>query len=139
MEVVYEPQEMKGALAKFRNKDVIFIDTVGRSQRVRKEIEELAAFVSAANPQEVHLVLSAATSGRALNDVIANFRTVMPNRILFSKLDEAVTYGQLLNIAHSCMLPISYITTGQNVPEDITVASNMQLADLVYTGEFTNG
>lgn len=138
MEVVYEPQEMKGALAKFRNKDVIFIDTVGRSQRIRKEIEELAAFVSAANPQEVHLVLSAATSGRALNDVIANFRTVMPNRILFSKLDEAVTYGQLLNIAHSCMLPISYITTGQNVPEDITVASNMQLADLVYTGEFTN-
>jgi flagellar biosynthesis protein FlhF len=136
MEVVYKPSEMKTALAKFREKDIVFIDTVGRSQRVKKEITELARFVNAANPQEVHLVLSASSSTRVVREVIANFRPTAPNRVIFSKLDEAVTFGQLLNIAQSTGLPVSFLTTGQSVPDDISVADNMQVAKMVYTGEF---
>lgn len=138
MEVVYKPADMKAALATFEDKDVVFIDTVGRSQRVKKEIAELAKFVSAAHPHEVHLVLSASTSNRALGEVVENFRCVAPNRIIFTKLDEAVAFGQMLNVAHNYDLPISYITAGQNVPDDIKMASNVHLAHMVYTGEITN-
>lgn len=138
MEVVYKPAEMKSALSSFKGKDVVFIDTVGRSQRMKKEINELAKFVSAANPQEVHLVLNTSTHGRALEEILERFKTVTPNRIIFSKLDEAVTFGQMVNIAHASGIPISYITTGQNVPDDIKVASNVHLAQMVYTGELTN-
>jgi flagellar biosynthesis protein FlhF len=139
MEVAYKPSEMKGALHAFKDKDIIFVDTVGRSQRVRKEIAELGRFVSAANPREVHLVLSASANRKALEEILTNFKPAGPNRIIFSKLDEAATFGQLLNIAHSSKLPISYVTTGQSVPDDITMASNVHLAELVYTGEFIHG
>lgn len=138
MEVVYKPSEIKSALATFKDKDVIFIDTVGRSQRMKKDIAELAKFVNAATPQEVHLVLSASTSNRVLHEAIEQFRAVSPTRIIFSKLDEAVTFGQVLNIAHTSALPISYITTGQNVPDDIKMASYMQLANVIYTGDLAN-
>jgi flagellar biosynthesis protein FlhF len=138
MQVVYEPREMRDALAAFKDADVVFVDTVGRSQRMKKEIAELGAFIRAACPHEVHLVLSATANEQTLTEVIANFRSVGPNRMIFSKCDEAVTYGQLVNIAHTSRLPLSYITTGQNVPDDISVASNMQLARMVYAGEFVH-
>jgi flagellar biosynthesis protein FlhF len=138
MEVVYKPTEMKTALAAYKEKDVVFIDTVGRSQRMKKDIAELGKFVSAAQPDEVHLVLSASTGGRALSEIIQNFKCVSPNRLIFSKLDEAVVFGQIANIAHQYGLPISHITTGQSVPDDIKVADNMQVATMVYTGEVVN-
>jgi flagellar biosynthesis protein FlhF len=125
LEVVYKPSE----------KNAVFVDTVGRSQRGKKEINELARFVTAADPHEVHLVLSASASQRTMNEVVENFRTTLPNRIIFSKIDEAVTFGQMLNIAHASGLPISLFTTGQSVPDDISVAGNVQLAKMVYTGE----
>lgn len=138
MEIVYKPSEMKTAIAKFKDKDVIFIDTVGRSQRVKKDISELSKFVSAANPAEVHLVLSAAASMRTLLEIVDKFRAIAPNRIIFSKLDEAVAFGQMLNIAHISGLPVSFIATGQSVPEDIKMANNVQLSEMIYTGELTH-
>ncbi|MBX2989612.1 MAG: flagellar biosynthesis protein FlhF [Bacteroidetes bacterium] len=138
MEVVYKPAEMKSALSSFKGKDVVLIDTVGRSQRMKREINELAKFVGAANPHEVHLVLNSSTQSRALEEILERFKVVTPNRVIFSKLDEAVTFGQMVNIAHRSGIPISYITTGQSVPDDIKVASNVHLAQMVYTGELTN-
>jgi flagellar biosynthesis protein FlhF len=135
MQVVYEPSEMRTALARLGERDVVFIDTVGRSQRVAQEITEIGNFVAAANPHEVHLVISASSADQVIKEAVENFRKVGPNRIIFSKLDEAVAYGQLLNVAHLSGLPISYLTTGQNVPDDIALADNMQLAGMVFTGE----
>lgn len=138
MQVVYEPVDMRTALARLGERDVVFVDTVGRSQRVTKEIQDIADIVDAARPQEVHLVLSAPTDVRVMLETVENFRPAAPNRIIFSKLDEAAAYGQLLNVAHQCSLPVSYVTTGQSVPEDISLANNMQLARLVYTGELVH-
>ncbi len=138
MQVVYEPSEMRTALARLGERDVVFIDTVGRSQRVAHEIKEVADFLSAAHPHEVHLVISASADNRVMTEAVENFRPASPNRIIFSKLDEAVAYGHLVNVAHQSGLPISYLTTGQNVPEDIVLANNMQLARMVFTGEMTN-
>jgi flagellar biosynthesis protein FlhF len=135
MEVVYAPSEMKRALVAYKGKDTVFIDTVGRSQRMKKDIVELSKFISAAQPDEVHLVLSASTGRRTLSEITENFSSIGPTRLIFSKTDEVGVYGQLANIAHQSRIPISHITTGQSVPDDIKVADNMQLAKMVFTGE----
>lgn len=135
MQVVYEPNELRTALARLGEREIIFVDTVGRSQRVAKEISEIARFVGAALAHEVHLVLSASSDDRVMRETVETFRVVGPNRIIFSKMDEAASYGQLLNVVQHAQLPVSYLTTGQNVPEDIALADNMHLASMVYTGE----
>lgn len=139
MEVVYKPTEMQTALRKLRGKDVIFIDTVGRSQRVKKELTELRRFVAAANPDEVHLVMSASTNLRTMFDVVSKFMTMEPNRLIFSKLDEAVAFGPLLSVTNRCRIPVSYATTGQDVPDDIIAIDARQFATMVYTGVIPNG
>jgi len=135
MEVVYKPSEMPIALRKFRAKDIIFVDTVGRSQRSRKELTDLAKFVSAADPDETHLVVNASTNLRTAEDIVDQFKVVKPNRLLFSKLDEAVTYGPLLSLVHRHHLPLSYVTTGQAVPDDIRTIDATQFAAMVFAGE----
>ncbi len=135
MEVVYKPTEMPAALRKFRTKDIVFVDTVGRSQRSRKELTDLARFVTAADPDETHLVVNASTNLRTAEDIIDQFKVVKPNRLLFSKLDEAVTYGPLLSLVHRHHIPLSYVTTGQAVPDDIRTVDAAQFAAMVYAGE----
>lgn len=138
MDVVYKPADMGPALRKFRGKDMIFIDTVGRSQRSKKDLQDLAKFVSAADPDETHLVLNASTNVKTCEEIIDQFKIVKPNRLIFSKLDEAVTYGPMLSIIHRHHLPLSYVTTGQAVPDDIRRVEAPQLAAMVYTGEMAH-
>ena len=134
MEVVYRPAEISSALKKFSDKDVILVDTVGRSQRAKKDLAELKKFVEAAKPDEVHLVLSAPTSGKTLADVVDRFKILHPNNLIFSKIDEAATFGPLFNIAQKMNLNVSYLTTGQGVPDDIVAADGIKIASLVYQG-----
>lgn len=138
MEVVYRPAEMGAALKKFSSKDIVFIDTVGRNQRSKKDLAELRKFIEAARPDEVHLVLSASTSSKGLADVVEKFRPLHPDHVIFSKIDEAVTFGPLFNIAHKQNVNISYLTTGQSVPDDIQPADGIKFASLVYDGEVPN-
>ena len=134
MEVVYEPTEMEGALQKFKEKDVVYIDTVGRSHYNTKEVAEVAEFVSAARPDEVHLVLSASTQTRALLDSVERFNPAKPNRLLITKTDEVSTFGPLLTLANENPFPLSFLTTGQGVPDDIVPARARDLAAMVYKG-----
>ncbi len=138
MEVVYKPVEMSAALRKFRTKDIVFVDTVGRSQRSKKELCDLAKFVSAAEPDETHLVLNASTNVKTCEEIIDQFKVVKPNRLIFSKLDEAATYGPMLSIIHRHHLPLSYVTTGQAVPDDIRRVEASQLAAMVYSGDMAH-
>ena len=138
MEVVYRQSEMNAAIKKLSNKDVILIDTVGRSQRASKDLAELKKFVDAAKPDEVHLVLSASTGARTLLEVVDKFKVLKPNNIIFSKIDEAVTFGPLFNIAQRANVNVSYLTTGQGVPDDIVAADGIKFASLVYQGAVAN-
>ena len=138
MDVVYKPSDMSAALRKFRSKDMVFIDTVGRSQRSKKDLHDLAKFVSAADPDETHLVLNASTNVKTCEEIIDQFKVVKPNRLIFSKLDEAASYGPMLSIIHRHQLPLSYVTTGQAVPDDIRRVEASQLAAMVYTGEMAH-
>ncbi len=134
MEVVYRPSEMAEAVRKLKNRDVIFIDTVGRSQRAKKDLLELKRFIDAADPDEIHLVLNTTMSRKVLLDVVERFSIMKTNYLLFSKVDEALSLGNILSIAKKTELPISYVTTGQAVPDDILTAEPLKIAHLIYPG-----
>jgi flagellar biosynthesis protein FlhF len=135
MEVAYKPSDVTAALRRYRGKDIVFLDTVGRSQRSRKELLQLGKFIGAADPDEIHLVMSASTGMRTALEIIKEFRALKPTRLLFSKLDEAASLGSLLTIATTQRLPMSYLTTGQAVPDDIMILEPERFASMVYSGE----
>jgi flagellar biosynthesis protein FlhF len=132
MEVAFEYSEFRQAIENFSNADIILIDTAGRSQKNNIQMQELKNFIDAAGcKMEVVLLLSAITKNKELKDVVNNFKKVQFNKIIFTKLDEAVTFGSIFNIMSRIPQPLTYVTTGQSVPEDIEEADASKLAKLV--------
>jgi len=131
MEVVSTPREMREAVQRMRTFDLVLMDTAGRSPRDEVRIQELRSMLVEAAPDEVHLVLSAAASGRSLVAAAEKFAPVGVTSLLVTKLDEATGLGSLLALARKCQLPYSYLTDGQNVPDDINVAEAKRLSQLI--------
>lgn len=128
MEVVSTPREMREAVSRMSDLDLVLMDTAGRSPRDEVKIQELRSMLSEAEPDEVHLVLSAVAGSRSLISTAEKFATVGTTSMLITKLDEATCLGNLLGLTRACGLPISYLTDGQNVPDDIQVARPQDLA-----------
>jgi len=135
-EVVYSTDEIKNAVAKFSRMDLIFIDTTGRSQKDKKNLKEIGNMLSSVEPGEVHLVLSVTTKYKDILDILEKFKTLFINRIIFTKLDETTSLGLILNVAEKVRKPISYITFGQNVPEDIEKADSRKIAKIILRRNF---
>ncbi len=133
-EVVYTPAEMRQALASHDGRDLVLIDTAGRSPRSSMHMAELRAFLEAAQVDETHLVLSMTTRPRDLLEIVERFSPCGVNRLIFSKLDETSRLGAILGVTSAVKVPISYVTYGQNVPEDIEVADAAQLARWILDG-----
>jgi len=132
LEVVFTPSEFKGAIDKYSDNDLILIDTAGRSQRNSMQLVELKSFIDAAGYRlEIYLLLSATTKDKELIDIVDNFKKVSFHKLIFTKLDETVTFGPILNLSTQIPQGISYVTTGQNVPEDIEEANAHKLAKLI--------
>ena len=129
MEVVATPSEMRGALEKLRGLDLILMDTAGRSPRDEIKIQELKSILNEAQPDEVHLVLSSASGTSHLLKAVSQFNEVGATALLLTKLDESTGLGNLLPLFQTGKLPLSYLTNGQNVPDDIEPASARCLAD----------
>lgn len=131
VEVVFTPQSMKNSILNHKDKDLIFIDTAGRSHKNVVQMTELKGFLEAAQPDETFLVLSATTRYKDMLEIINNFEKVNFSRLLFTKLDETSTYGAILSTVYKTKKNLSYCTTGQNVPDDIEVADYRKLAELI--------
>jgi len=131
MEVVSTPREMREAVQRMRTFDLVLMDTAGRSPRDEVRIQELRSILVEASPDEVHLVLSAAASGRSLAAAAEKFAPAGVTSLLVTKLDEATGLGHLLSLTRTSGLPVSYLTDGQNVPDDIAVAESKRLAQLI--------
>ncbi|MFZ4574080.1 MAG: flagellar biosynthesis protein FlhF [Phycisphaerales bacterium] len=134
VKVAMTPEELAEAARSFAGYDVLLIDTAGRSPNDTARIEELRRVVEAAAPHETHLVVSAAIAEAVTLTTIERFRAVSPDRMIITKLDEAVGYGALVSIARAAGLPISHVTTGQEVPDDFETADARRLASLVLDG-----
>lgn len=126
--VVSDAAQMRPAMAQMADCDFILIDTAGRSPRDASKLEELAAFLGAAAPDEVHLVLSTVGAMGSVSLALESFAGVRADRLVFTKLDEAAHVGVILEVAGRMDLPLSYVTHGQDVPNDIEVASATRLA-----------
>ena len=131
VDVVLTPGQLEKSLHNHRHKDVILIDTAGRSPKDTISIEELAAFLKADLDIEKHLVLSAGTREQELNETISHFQKLNLDRTVFTKIDECSNLGVILNTQLKNPTPISYLTNGQRVPEDILEVDRDAVARLV--------
>jgi len=137
IKVAHSPADVTSALEQLSDRDLVLIDTAGRSQKNTIYVHELRSLLGAA-PIETHLVLSASTKLHDMTDQIDRFGgATQIDRLLFSKLDETTTYGTTYTVAATSKLPVSYLTTGQKVPEDIELADGHKLAAMVITYAFT--
>ncbi len=128
METVYQPNAMENALSRHRHRDGIFIDTAGRSPLDTERLEELAAFIEAANPDEVLLCLSVTTRLEEQLEAIGHYKALKPTGIVYTKIDEARGLGSIFSVNEFQSLPVMVVTYGQNVPDDITHPNSEQIA-----------
>lgn len=131
LEIVYSPAELSKAINKHRNKDLILIDTAGRSQHNDYQMKELQEFLRANQRIEKHIVLSTTTKSSDANDILEKFSVCEPDKVIFTKTDETASLGLLVNLLFKQKLSLSYLTNGQSVPDDIIPASAEVLADLL--------
>ena len=131
MEVVATPREMREAVARMGHLDLVLMDTAGRSPRDEVKIQELKSMLSEAEPDEVHLVLSSTAGSKSLISTADKFADVGTTALLLTKLDEAHSLGHLASLVRECDLPVSYLTDGQNVPDDIQIAERATMAERV--------
>ncbi|MCZ6679164.1 MAG: flagellar biosynthesis protein FlhF [Candidatus Poribacteria bacterium] len=134
IEVAHEPEELEAQIAKHASADLILIDTPGRSQLDVPRIRLIESFLNAARPTETHLLLNMTTRNEDINSVVDRFGTVGVDQLMFTKLDESTCYGSILNVSARTKKPISYLTTGQDVAEDIELATHRRIATFLLRG-----
>jgi len=136
VEIIFTDEEAKEALDKHSDKDLIFIDTAGRSPHNEDQVDELAKLMEYCSPNEIHLVLSMTTKFSDLMTTIDRFSNIPVNKLIFTKLDETTTPGTMLNVLAKTKKQLSYITMGQNVPEDIEVAESEKISKMIVGEQF---
>jgi len=134
VEVVADPAEYKAAIKRFKRSGVqlTLVDTAGRGQRDELKMQELREFLDITPNAEIHLVLSTIIHPRTLKNVVTRFVPLGVHRLILTKLDETDSFGSLVKPLASINKPVSFVTDGQNVPDDIMVSDPDRLASLVF-------
>lgn len=131
LEIVYSPDALKKAIDKHSNKQLILIDTAGRSQYNDYQMKELCDLLAVDKNIEKHLVMSATTKNRDAEAILEHFSVCKPDRVIFTKTDETSSIGIVPNLLHKKKIALSYLTDGQSVPDDIHPASIEKLAEML--------
>lgn len=137
MAIVYSQAELNDSIAKFEDYDLVFVDTAGfshKNEKQRNDMKTLLGGVSEEYNKEVYLVLSATTKYMDLLDIVDSYREIADYKLIFTKLDETTTYGNLLNIKLYSGADLSYTTNGQNVPDDIEVFDTQKIVKKLLGG-----
>ena len=132
LEVIYEAGELKDAIDKFSDKDYILIDTAGRSHKSKELKSDYDELVRYLNEVKIYLVMSMTTSFKDMKSIIDSYSFLKEYRLLFTKLDEATSYGNILNMKVLTGKPLSYFTIGQSVPDDIEVADKERIIQYIF-------
>ena len=137
MSIVYSAEEINAAIEKYMDYDLIFVDTAGfshKNEQQRTDTQKLVNGINEAYRKEVYLVLSATTKYNDLMDIVDIYREIADYKLIFTKLDETSTYGNMLNIKLYADADLSYVTTGQNVPDDIEVFDTQKIVKQLLGG-----
>jgi flagellar biosynthesis protein FlhF len=121
--------ELMKAIEKTQNADLVLIDTAGRS--VSEAVARQAEMLRAIEGVQLYLTVSACTGPREMAAAAERYRTLQPERLVVTKVDEAVGPGSLLSASVRIGRPIVSVTDGQRVPEDIHALSGPELVELV--------
>ena len=136
MEVPFEvaggKEDLRRIVASHSDKDLILIDTTGRSHQDKDYSRQLKEIFDAVGGVETHLVLSVTAQEKLFTATYRQFSPVGVDRVLFTKLDEGLSFGSLFNFSVRNRLPISYFTSGQRVPEDLEVARPDRVISLIF-------
>ncbi|RBP06799.1 flagellar biosynthesis protein FlhF [Rossellomorea aquimaris] len=134
VEVVYKIEDFKKAIDKFQDYDHVFIDTAGRNFREKKYVEDLRGIIDFDHQMETFLVLSLTSKERDMEEIISQFSSIDIDRFIFTKLDETSSYGSMINMMTEVKIGASYVTIGQDVPEDITEVNVEEIGHLLMKG-----
>ena len=140
LEVIYSPQELGDNLEKLKQYDVCLIDPAGRSHRSKEQMEDIRALLEQipVNERQVYLVLNAGTKYSDLQKIASVYSVLTDFSLIFTKLDETSSAGIMLNMRVKTNCPLSYVTWGQNVPEDIGEMDPQRVAKKLLSDNHTN-
>lgn len=134
MRVVHDRREMAASRRVFQDYDLVLVDTAGGSPFNTAQVDDTRGLLEAAEPDEVMLVVGAGTPLEDLRSAITRFSVLQPTSLLFTKLDETKRFGSAFCFAAETGLPLSYLSNGQNVPDDLVLAHHGMVANLVIEG-----
>jgi flagellar biosynthesis protein FlhF len=132
---VNNERELKLAIDKLKDYELLFVDTTGRSPNDKEGLLIMEKHLSGVPPteREVYLILSAPTRSEDLYLIYEKYSIFRPNKLIFSKIDESSALGNLFNLKMKTDIPMAYFTTGQKVPEDIEIAYPRKFARRVFS------
>ncbi|MBM7613677.1 flagellar biosynthesis protein FlhF [Alkaliphilus hydrothermalis] len=131
IEVIYGANEIHRAIDKLNHKDIVMVDTAGRSHKNKQQIMELQALLDQVDEKEIFLVVSCTAKNNDIREILDTYQFINHYKIILTKIDEATTYGTIINTALRTQKPISYLTTGQSVPDDIEVMNADKVVSLL--------
>lgn len=129
LEVAYNRDDLLKSINKFMNKDIIFIDTAGRSHNNLEQVEELKGLLNTVDNKEVYLLIDASVDFRVLSSIINRYNFLEDFSLIVTKIDEAKNFGSFVNIKYITDKEFSYYTIGQNVPEDIRIVNVQEIVE----------
>lgn len=136
IEVAYNIDDFKRAKETFQHHDIVFIDTAGRNFRDEHYVKELKTLIDFDEEMETFLVLALTSKPKDMKEVYEQFSERLDlDRIIFSKLDETSSIGGMIDFMFTFSRGISYVTTGQNVPDDMIEATPQYLIQQLFKGE----
>ncbi|MCT4564077.1 MAG: flagellar biosynthesis protein FlhF [Maledivibacter sp.] len=127
--VIYEPSEVKDAIEKYSDKDYIFIDTAGRNHKNKELLTELKSLIDYVESPDIFLLLSLTTSYDNIEDIVKSYEFLEDYSLIFTKADESSSLGNILNAKFLTSKPLSYLTIGQSVPDDIEIVDMENLVN----------
>ena len=134
IDTVVEPEEFDKSIDSLKHCDYILVDTAGHSQHDRKKLQTLKSYLNSDYKIDISLVLSVNTKYEDLRDTYNAFSELDIDTLIFSKLDESRYFGNLFSLVYETKKPISYLSIGQGVPNDLVLAGNDYLVDCLLDG-----
>lgn len=132
LEVCYNAEDFQKAADKFREYDAIFIDTAGRNFRNQQYVEDLKQIIDFNEEMQTFLVLALTSKLSDMNNIFKQFSELIEiDKVIFTKIDETSTFGQMVNFIMANETGAGYLTNGQNVPDDIVEASPEEIVKIV--------
>lgn len=123
LKIIYEGHEIVDAIKDYYDKELILVDTAGRNHNSKDKIIELTEMLAHVSNPEIFLVLSSTTNYNAIVKIIEKYSEINDFKLIFTKLDESENIGVVLSTKYNFDNELSYVTTGQSVPEDIQLVN----------------